>query len=214
MSAACEALVALAGGRGGPGEALLHNVRFEGWGTEAAGEEAVLELTQLAPFQSDRWERIADVHGAAVIADDVVWIADTANDRLARVWRLGPGQPVPAEPMLAVPFDTELQQARRSRLEVGLQGLPTNIVADLATAVAEAAGGIRRRAFPLRAIIDDRNVFLLFAVYRLAGRPVRTSGFTYTAARMPLNGSIDAAVILRDAAGEAAADQRITIARL
>ena len=214
-----EALRCLADGRR-PHDAILPPCRLTGWGADAYGEEAILHRVRTSGGDdlSDAVGLEAPAH-AALFATDAVLFADVLNGRIARIWRLGGGEPVAREPAVGVAFDTDLVQSRRDvawRAEDHPELHPSHLEAvvvlgrDLAHdwTAGEVAADWRARPFLLRAFSTDAACAALFAVHRVGAEAERTVGFSHVAARWSATqgAAPKLAQVVRDRAGERAAE--------
>lgn len=214
-----DALRMLARGKR-PEDAILPSCRLEGSGTEAYGEEAVVNHFRQIPFDgTEAAGCLASSGHVALFAGDSALVADTHEGRILRIWRLGPGVPCPAEPSIGVAFDTDLYQARRDvmlRREDHPQLDPAafETVREIGYDIAHGWSGDdgisnwRTRPFLLRAFSDGTTGVALFAVHRLGSGHVRSTGFFFAAARFAFG--LDKTVepqIVRDRAGEKATEQ-------
>jgi hypothetical protein len=210
-----EALAALAAGRRPSREALLPSCMVEGWGTRLYGEEVVLEAFRSAANEEDSWDIVEDDAGAALIGRDLALIADTFEGRLLRVWRIGPGPCLPAEPAVSVPFDTDLHQGRADVFAWELAAELEPAIAAAGRQLLGEAGGYRGRAFPVRVIASGPDAVILFALFRMSEGPVKAGGFSYAAARLHLEAGIPVSTrLVRDVAGEAAVTERPLMPRI
>jgi hypothetical protein len=187
---------------------------MEAQGATFYSEEAIVEAFRHAPLpvgagavtvESDRH--------AAIFDGDAAIIADVYGLNVARIWRLGPGEPLPSEPSLGVPFDPDLMQARGDlafRLEdhpqlaaEGVSGLE-QVGRALAREWSPGQGPApyRVRSFLIRAFSAPSATVGLFALYQMSGGSVRASGFSYAAAL--LQAGRPEPVLIRDQAGVAA----------
>jgi hypothetical protein len=204
MSRTATALASLAAGRCPADETLLHTAMLEGWGSQAYGEEAVLEAVRRAPIGTTHWDVVEGPAGLAIFGDDVAWFADTVDGHLRRIWRLGDGALLPREPAIAVAFDPDLRQARGDVITDA--GDPIEVA--IGKTVLAEMNGLRVRAFPIRTVRSGDDVAMLLAVYRLGEGPSRTCGFSYAAARARIvNDQVADCRIVRDLAGEAASTE-------
>lgn len=221
MSAAA-ALRALAAGQR-PDDALLPPVRLLAGGAEYFGEEAVLHAFRRAPLLlSETAETIETEGHLALFDDDAALFASLYGQRIARIWRLSKGEPGQGEPMIGVPFDTDLRQARRDlafrpedhpALAPDAFGAVEAIGRDLAygwDASGDEPGPYRIRPFAIQAFSRGDRGAVLFAVHELGGDTVRSSGFTFVGASFRLSaGGVQDRQIVRDRAGESAIERRI-----
>jgi hypothetical protein len=67
----------------------------------------------------------------------------------------------------------------------------------------------RCRSFLVRAFSEESASVALFAVHRLGPAAVRTTGFSYAAALIDLDGGEHTARVVRDRAGETAVELRV-----
>jgi hypothetical protein len=209
MSALDTLRALIAGQR--PETGLLHSCRLEAIGTEAYGEDAVVELFGLAGCDlSDNATAIEVAGHAAIFDGETALFADVAQGGITRIWLLCASDPSDAEPRIDVPHDPDLAQARG---DVFFE--PNEhpaLAADAGDRVRLAGRALSRdpgeqhwhdsrpRAFAIRAFGDAAHGVALFAVSRLAVGPIRRSGFTFALARW----SADGLSIIHDAAGEQA----------
>jgi hypothetical protein len=206
---AVETLRALAAGAR-PVSGLLHTARLEAFGVEAYGEEAILESLRRKPMQASAGATVIKAPGHLAICDkDTALFADLYGENIARIWRLGDGRPVAAEPGVSVAFDPDLSQVRG---DVFFNRSDHPELAEDCVDAAMASGhrvlidvaAYRARAFAIRAFGTARSFAVLFAVYRLSGDGMRTSGFSMAAAVGDLNG----VRCITDAVGQAAVEVR------
>ena len=183
-----QALATVAAGR--PHAALLGNCRM-GWGQgEAYGEEAIGEAFRAAALALDQGATIETATCFAWIGADAALIADIYDGHIARLWRIGAGEPPAPEPAVAVAFDPDLHQDRgtvlfRAEDHPQLDPAKSQVVLDAGQALlASLTDGTmhRARAFVVRAFTGDTGSVVLFAVHRLTGGAVRTAGFVHAAA--------------------------------
>jgi hypothetical protein len=186
MSAA-ETLRTLAAGVR-PASGLLHTARLEAFGVEAYGDEAILESFRREPFAFSKNANVIQALGHIAICDEsIALFADLYGDNIARIWRLGDGQAAVCEPGVSVAFDPDLAQARS---EVFFKASDHPLLAPECVDAVIASGqrvlstipAYRARAFAIRAFGTPPSFAALFAVYRLSGDGVRTSGFSMAAA--------------------------------
>jgi len=205
-----------------PVDALLPPVRLFAGGTEYFGEEAILHAFRRDPLTLSTTAEVVETEGHVAIVDrDAALFAALHGDRIARIWRLGPGEPGEAEPAIGVPFDTDLRQARcdvafrpEDHPALGPQGAEAvkAIGRDLAhgwDAAEDQVSAYRRRPFAIQAFDDGDHGAVLFAFHQLGPDAVRSSGFAFAAATFRMGSDRRAARhIVRDAAGEAAIARR------
>ena len=115
-------------------------------------------------------------------------VGDLYDERLGQLWRIGSGRPPTREPVLAVPFDTDLTQGGRDVLwrpddHLWLAPEHADAIETLAGRIAApSAKDHRVRAFVLRAFSADGCFAMLASVFRLSSEPVRTASFCMVAA--------------------------------
>ncbi|WP_181373341.1 hypothetical protein [Massilia glaciei] len=213
---ALMALRKIAAGERPHGE-LLPPCRLEAFGVEVYGEEAIVQSFRNAPLAIPASAQVVAADGhIAVFEGEHALFADLHGEDIARVWRLGPGQPATAEPAIGVPFDPDLWQARRDAAlrredhpalsEAGVAAVE-EIGLDLARQW-ESDGGpgdYRVRPFLLRAFSAGERGAALYAVYRLGPSARRSAGFSLVAANFEVSGGrLSGYAVVRDQAGEAA----------
>ncbi len=182
-----ETLAALCAGHRPANDGLLGNARMEWGGGEAYGEEAILESFRGTPLDPAQGIGVRGVSSAAWIGGDTALFADLYDGRIGRLWRLGPGSPPPAEPAVAVAFDTDLKQARgtvafREADHPGLDAWATEAVvaAGNALLVTDHVQQLHRiRAYVIRAFSTGDEAVALYAVHRLTAETPRRAGFGY-----------------------------------
>ena len=182
---AIAAIAAIA--MGGTPEQLLHSCRLEVGGFDAFGVEAISDAFRTDPVSLDGATIAEDpMHFAAVTGDQALF-ADLYDGNIGRLWRAGRPAPHAPEPFVAVPFDPDLTQARGD-IQFASSDHPN--LADGEARAREAGlailahdpGAWRSRGFCLRAFGNAGRGAALFAVYRMSGERVRTSGFGYAVA--------------------------------
>jgi hypothetical protein len=213
---ASETLRMLAAGER-PGAGLLHIVRLEAFGVESYGEEAVVEVFSRHPLKFSDELVIAEAPGHIAAFDGAnALIGDLYGNNISRLWRLGGGQPFEAEAGISVVFDPDLAQARGDVFFTASDH--PALATDAADRAIDAGRAITRdsdkryrsRAFTVRAFGTATEGIALFAVYRLSGAPVRTSGFAMAAAHW----TPDGLHIFRDFAGEQGVAERAWTPRI
>ena len=211
---ATEALRAVAGGERPANGALLQNCRMEAFGADFYGEEAILEACRAQPCELAATDALTCPTQVALFDGDLALFADVYGDNLGRIWRVGKGRRVEPEPALAVPFDPDLSQARGDvQLRAEDHAFLPGVAAELLRAWVRVElggiadeGGLRTRAFLLRAFADGDEGAALFAVHHLGPGPVRTAHLHYVAARFRLGeDDLSGARLIVDMAGLAAA---------
>jgi len=202
------AIIALTRGER-PQSGLLHNCRFEGFGAEAYGPEAIVEHFRRAGFLlADGAAVLESPRHIAIIDADRALFADIAEGGIQRIWALGDRALITPEARLSVAFDPDLAQAGGDLFfaesdHPDLDPSGASRLADIGGAMARNDAGARTRCFALRGFGDDTAGAALFALYRLDGSPARAAGFA--AALACWQG--DAVRIVEDAAGWEAASQ-------
>jgi hypothetical protein len=203
---ALETLRRLAAGER-PAVGLLHTARLTAFGSEFYGEEAIVEAFRPGNTElSDAETILASSGHIAVFDTETALFADLHGELIARIWRLGEGQPVARKPALSVAFDPDLAQARgdvfaQASDHPALEPDAFEQVLLTGRSIAnDDPASYRTRALCLRAFGSSAEGAALFAVYRLTGQPVRASGFAMAAARW----SPEGLRIVRDRSGEAA----------
>lgn len=197
---------------------ILPSCRMEAGGAEIYSEEAIVEAFRAAPLLlGDEARALETDRHLAVFAGDTVLFADVYGANIARLWRLGPGEPFTQEPSIGVPFDPDLMQARgdlaiRGEDHPQLSAAGADGLAKVGRQLSrdwtpdQGPAPYRVRAFLIRAFSKDDASAGLFALYRMGGGAVRTSGFSYAAALLPAGGGEP--LIVRDDAGDAAVATR------
>ncbi len=205
---AIETLRTLASGKR-PALGLLHTARLDAFGIESYGEEAIVECFSRAPLiLSDTITVVATSSQMAIFDGGTALIADLYGDIIARIWRLGDGAPSDGEAGVSVVFDPDLAQARGD-VFLSSSDHPA-LAADAVARAAEMGRAIirddsyRARAFAIRAFGTAAEGVALFAIYRLMGKPARTSGFAMAA----VHWAADNVQFVRDFAGETAISAR------
>ena len=202
---ALETLCTLASGLR-PARGLLHNCRFEGFGVESYGIEAIVELIGKAPFKLSPDAFLVETSNHIAVFDgDRVVFADLFDGNIGRLWVLGPDGFAGNEPLFAAPFDPDMDQAggdvffaAADHPDLAGDAAP-NVVAAGRMIVAEA-NGPRTRAFAIRAFGSADKGVVLFAVFRLRLDQQDVAGFHLMAAPWDTEGHH----IIRDVGGEAA----------
>ena len=213
---ALTALRRIADGERPNGE-LLPPCRLEAFGVEVYGEEAIVQSFRSAPFEISASAEIIAAEGhIAVFEGEHALFADLHGEDIARIWRLGPGEPATGEPAIGVPFDPDLWQSRR---EVALRREDHPALSKNGATAVEAIGrdlarkwqsgggpgDYRVRPFLLRAFSAGERGAALFAVYRLGPLAQRSAGFSLAAASFQVaGGKLSGYTLIPDQAGETA----------
>lgn len=213
---ALNALSRLAAGARPNGE-VLPACRLEAFGIEVYGEEAIVQSFRQAPLNISSSAEVIETDGHLAVFDaGYALFADLYGDDIARIWRLGAGQPAVSEPAIGVPFDPDLWQSRRD-VALRREDHPA-LSADGAAAAEEigrqlarhwdadgSPGDYRARPFLLRAFSAGTRGAALFAVYRLGPLAERSAGFALAGASFHVaGGKLASHSMTRDEAGEAA----------
>lgn len=203
---ALDTLLAL--GRGDrPASGLLHRCRFEGFGSEGYGEEAIVERFRKAQFALPDDTVVLECPGhLAIFANDRALFADIAEGGIVRLWVLSGDQAATSEPGVSVVFDPDLAQARGDLFMAAsdhreLDAAGAARVAGIGRALVRDDPEFRTRGFAIRAFGSGDRGAALFAIYRLGGLAERTSGFACAAVCWRES----EALIVHDRAGEAVA---------
>ena len=218
---ALTALRRIAAGERPHGE-LLPPCRLEAFGVEVYGEEAIVQSFRRAPLQISASAEVIVAEGhIAVFEGEHALVADLHGEDIARIWRLGPGEPAIGEPAIGVPFDPDLWQSRR---EVALRREDHPALSEHGAAAVEAIGrdlarnwqsggdpgDYRVRPFLLRAFSAGERGAALFAVYRLGPLAQRSAGFSLAAASFQVaDGKLSGYTVIRDLAGETAVHETL-----
>ncbi len=190
---ALEMLAELARGAAIPRGTLLQNCRLSAFGADYYGEEDIAELFRGAPLGRDAPEMLRTPGHAALIWPDQALVADLSGDHIARLWRLGSGEPAEREPAVAVPFDPDMAQhpaavlfdpgdhqdlAEPTTERVRLAG--ERLTSEWTLPSGEPPS--RVRPIVIRAFSQGERTAVLFAVHVLGGAPQRRAGFVHAAA--------------------------------
>ncbi len=218
---ALTALRRIAAGERPQGE-LLPPCRLEAFGVETYGEEAIVQSFRNAPLEISSSAEVVLAEGHIAVFDgEHALFADLYGEDIARIWRLGPGEPGVAEPTIGVPFDPDLWQSRRD-VALRREDHPA-LSADGAAAVetigrdlarkwksGDGPGDYRVRPFLLRAFSADERGAALFAIYRLGPLAARSAGFSLAAANFQVvGGHLSGVIVTRDQAGEKAVQEAL-----
>jgi hypothetical protein len=189
---------------------LLHTARLSAFGVESYGQESIVAQFRRSPIHLSDAMRIVDGHGHVAVFDgDVALFADVTDANIARLWRLGPGDPATGEPGVSVAFDPDLAQARGDVMfaptdHPALAAEAQGTVIAAGRTIIESIAAYRARAFCIRSFGTVLSCAGLFAVYRQTGDGAQTAGFVLAAALCEA-GNVK---IVHDTAGEAAIAQR------
>ena len=177
-------------GTTGQSPLLIGNCKCEWAGAEIYGEEAIGEAFRAAPMVAHEEAVLLDcAQHAAWFSGDSMLFADLYDGRIGRLWRLGPGETPATEPAASVAFDPDLRQPRGG-VYARAEDHPLLATAHLPAIEAAATGLIaapagarqhRARAVLVRAFSTGECAAALFAVHRLTGGEVRSSGFGFEA---------------------------------
>ena len=214
-------LRALASGARPQGE-LLPPCQLSAFGASAYGEEAIVQSFRNAPLALSDAARTVEAEGhCAIFEGDNAIFADLYGTTIARIWRLGPGESAETEPMIGVPFDPDLCQARGD-IAFRVEDHPAFAVdaADALVRIArdearsfrpgEGRGPYRSRVFVIRAFGARREAAALFAVHRLGPDAQRSAGFSFVGTRFRAEDGSPADIqIVHDRAGEAAVERAV-----
>lgn len=213
---AVQALRSLARGDRPDGE-VLPPCRLEAFGSEFYGEEAIVQSFRREPVIFSKHATIVEVEGhLALFEGQTALVADLSGEAIARLWRLGAGEPMEAEPAIGVPFDADLMQSRgdlamRAEDHPALSAHALPHVEETGRSLSrdwkleDGPAPYRSRAFLVRAFTQADSSVALFAVHRLGPDAVRTAGFSYAAALFRTDGEKRVTRhIVRDKAGESA----------
>ena len=111
MSAAFDAVRAIAMGRKPVDFALLQNTRFEGLGARAFGREPILGLFAHAPLEVTNLSEVHETpRNLLVVEGDSALFADLQDGRVVRLWALGASEAGAPEPSISVARDLDLSQ--------------------------------------------------------------------------------------------------------
>jgi len=207
---AVETLRTLASGER-PAAGLLHSCCLDAFGVEVYGEEAIVQTFRRRVTAFADSATIIEAPGHVGIFDgQTALVADLFDANVGRIWRLGEGLPLDAEPGVSVSFDPDLNQAR-GNLFMATSDHPA-LSSDAFPLVVQAGETITRvgatdyraRAFLIRAFGTVNSGAALFAVYRLSGEETLKSGFAMAATYW--NGPVVRLII--DRSGAAAIAER------
>jgi hypothetical protein len=185
---ALDHLRSIARGERPADDALLGNARCA-WGRgEVIGEEAILAAFCSTPFALDEGLlAVETTSGAALVGVDDALIADLYDSRIGRLWRVGLDVELPAEQAVDVPFDADMRH-ERGDVSFRLEDHP-GLDADGARRVLAAArayvdrvrrrGGLRLRAFVVRAFATPDAGVALLALFTLSNENIRSASFSY-----------------------------------
>ena len=213
-----DALRMLAAGQR-PDDALLPPVRLFAGGAEYFGEEAVIHAFRRAPLiLSEGAETIQTDGHIAIFEGDNAMFAVLYGDRIARIWHMGTGEPGHAEPMIGVPFDTDLRQSRRdvafrAKDHPALAEADAQTVESIGRQLAHGGAAVgkayRTRPFVIQAFTGAGRGAALFATHRLGGETVRSTGFSFVGAAFHSGGGdLTESRVVHDFAGLKSIEQR------
>ncbi len=189
-----------------PDSGLLHTCRLHAFGSEAYGEEAIVERFRTMPYGLPADPYVVGAPGhLAVFAGAGAMFADLAGDNIARLWRVGPGTPVMPESGVSVSFDPDLAQARgglffSARDHRQLAAGAAQRVEAIGLELARGGTAFRTRTFAIRAFGTVTEGAVLFALHRISEGSQRNAGFIHVAAHWS-GGDV---VTVHDSSGEAA----------
>ena len=184
---ALDHLRAVGGGETPADDGLLENVRC-GWGRgEVVGHESILAAFCARPFAESDGLAVETAQGAALIGEEDALIADVYNGRIGRMWRVGRGVAIPDELAIDVAFDPDMRQQRGAVLfrAEDHPELSSEAAEGILAAVREhveklrRAGGLRVRAFVVRAFGTGESSAALLAVYSMSNDVSRSVSFSY-----------------------------------
>jgi len=192
-----------------PFAGLLHNCRFEAFGSETYGEEAILARCRAScrPISSDAITFDDPAH-LAIFDGGRAWFVDVQNGCFSRLWLLADEEITifPPEVAISVPFDPDLTQARGDVLMVpadhpALHPDACAKVIALGRRIVASSAARRTRAFVVRAFGTAENGAALLAIFRISVDSANSPGFAMAAACW--SSGVDHVVY--DRAGEVAA---------
>lgn len=169
---------------------LLGNCKLEWAGAEIYGEEAIAEAFRAAPLIVEEGSLFVDsAQQAAWFGGESVLFADLYDGRIARMWRIGPGDTPRPEPAVSVAFDPDLRQLRGSvyaragdhPLLNAAHFAAIHQTADEVLAPPPGTRQHRARAFLIRAFSSGDCGAALLAVHRLSGGDVRSNSLSFAA---------------------------------
>lgn len=168
-------------------DGLLENARC-GWGSgEIIGQEEILAAFCARPFAGDEGLGVESRQGAALIGDKDALFADIYDGRIGRLWRVGRGVTLPHEPAIDLAFDPDMHQ-QRGEVFFRAEDHPELDAKEAEQVLAAArehldqlrrAGGLRVRAFVVRAFGAGDSGAALLAVYSMSNGPSRSVGFSH-----------------------------------
>lgn len=184
---ALEHLRAVGRGETPADDGLLENVRCS-WGRgEALGHESILAAFCARPFGDSDGLAVETAQGVALIGEGDALIADVYDGHIGRMWRVGHGVAFPHEPAIDIAFDPDMRQQRGDvffRAEDHPE-LSSEAAEPILAAAREhleqlrRAGGLRVRAFVLRAFGSGESSAALLAVYSMSNEVSRGVGFSH-----------------------------------
>ena len=200
MNDTLDSLRSVIGARPGSAHYLLTTCRFEGFGGEVLGSKSTADVFRLRPFPvAAQPHVIARPHTIAILDADtqgkpVCFFADTYNEQIGRLWRVGPAsaEPMTSVPAVSVPFDPRLSQvsprvafnaADHPELDSAAVSHINTVVDELCDIQNETApdNSPRRTAFVIRAVSSGSKCAVLLQMHELTTDPVRRSYFRLAA---------------------------------
>lgn len=168
-------------------DGLLGNARC-GWGRgELIGLESILAAFCANPFAGDGALAVETPQGAALIGEHDAMIADVYDGRAGRMWRVGRGVDFPSEPAIDIAFDPDMRQQRgdvffRAEDHPDLDAAGSErVLAAARDHVDEVrrAGGLRVRAFVVRAFGNAEASAALLAIFTMGNETSRSASYGY-----------------------------------
>lgn len=184
---ALEHLRSVAGGEAPADDGLLGNARCA-WGRgEILGEEAILAAFCAKPYALESVLAVETAQSTALISNNDAMVADIYDGRIGRLWRVGHDIASAPEPAVDVPFDSDLRQIRgdvyfRAEDHPELDHAASERILSAARTHVEQvrkSGGLRVRAFVVRAFGTSEASAAVLSVYAMSNEPSRTAAFSY-----------------------------------
>ena len=168
---------------------LLGTARMWWSGVDRMSEEDILATFAAHPFPLDE-DRVSlqTPTCAAIVTPDGALVADSYQERIGRLWRVGDEIEVASEPVLHVAFDVDMNQDRRDLVHFRAEDHPDlsreaqEPLISQVNAFVEAqrqSGYLRLRAFVVRAFGDGEKCIALLSVFGLSNEQKRTASFHY-----------------------------------